>query len=70
MLALVYAGFAYLSLGDISFFQQENFMQRIMIWIATHEKEVWCISYGFVGVGILAKAISYVVKMKTYLKYA
>lgn len=70
MLVLVYVGFAYLSLGDISFFQQKNFMQRIMTWIATHEKEVWSISYGFVGVGILAQAISYAVTMKTYLKYA
>ena len=66
----MYVGFAYLSLGDISFFQQENFMQRIMTWIATHEKEVWSISYGFVGVGIFAQIISYVVTMKTYLKYA
>jgi len=70
MLVLVYVGFAYLSLGDISFFEQENFLQRIMTWIATHEKEVWSISYGFVGVGILAQAISYAVTMKTFLKYA
>lgn len=65
----IYALLAYLALGDISFFQQENLMQRIIMWIATHEKEVWGISYGFVGAGILTQMVSYMVTVKTYLKY-
>ncbi len=64
-----YALAAYASLGDISFFQQENLMEKIIMWIATHEKEVWRICYGFVGVGIFAQIVSYVVMRKTYLKY-
>ena len=66
----LYAGVAYVCLGDISFFETENAMQRIMTWIATHKKEVWGICYGVVGAGILAQIISYVVTLKTYLKYA
>lgn len=66
---VVYALAAYMALGDISFFQQENLMEKIIMWIATHEKEVWGISYGFVGAGILAQMVSYMVTVKTYLKY-
>ncbi len=69
LVVVMYVGFAYLSLGDISFFQQENLMEKIIMWIATHEKEVWRICYGFVGVGVLAQIVSYVVTRKTYLKY-
>lgn len=70
IVVIAFVGFAYMCLGDISFLQQENLMQRIIMWIATHKKEVWGISYGFVGVGFLAQLISYVVTIKTYLKYA
>ncbi len=66
---VVYVLAAYMALGDISFFQQENLMEKIMMWIATHEKEVWKICYGFVGVGVVAQIVSYVVMRKTYLKY-
>lgn len=69
LVVIMYVGFAYLSLGDISFFQQDNLMEKIIMWIATHEKEVWSISYGFVGVGIVAQIASYIVTVKTYLKY-
>ena len=68
-LIAVYASFAYLALGDLSFLQQENLMEKIITWIATHKKEVWGICYGFLGVGIIAQIISYVVTVKTYLKY-
>lgn len=65
----VYGLFAYIALGDISFFQQGNIMQRIIMWIATHKKQVWSICYGLVGVGIVSQIVSYVVSVKTYLKY-
>lgn len=65
-----YAGFAYLALGDISFFQQDNLMENIISWITTHSKIVWGIGYGVVGAGVLAQIVSYVVTVKMYLKYA
>ena len=65
----IYALFAYVALGDISFFRQENLMERVILWIATHKKEIWGISIGLVGVGIVSQIISYVATVKTYLKY-
>lgn len=69
LVAICYALFAYIALGDISFFQQENFMERILMWIATHKKVIWGIGYGLVGVGIVAQIISYSVTVKMYHKY-
>jgi len=66
---ICYVGFAYVSLGDISFFQQDNLMERIFMWVATHEKEIWRFCYGLVGVGVVAQVVSYAVTVKTYLKY-
>jgi len=65
----VYGLFAYAALGDISFFQQENLMQRLFQWIATHEKELWAICGGLAGIGIASMTVSYGVTIKTYLKY-
>ncbi len=65
----MYGLFAYIALGDISFFKQGNLMQRIIMWIATHKKEVWGTCYGLVGVGVVAQIVSYLVSVKTYLKY-
>lgn len=64
-----YGLFAYIALGDVSFFQQENLVERIIMWIATHKKKVWGFSYGLVGVGVVAQIVSYMVSVKTYLKY-
>ena len=64
-----YGLFAYIALGDVSFFKQENLIQRIIMWIATHKKEVWGFCYGLVGVGIVSQIVSYMVTVKTYLKY-
>ena len=65
----MYGLFAYIALGDVSFFKQENLMQRIILWIATHKREVWGACYGLVGIGIVSQIVSYVVSVKTYLKY-
>lgn len=65
----MYGLFAYIAVGDISFFQQGNLIQRIIMWIATHKKEVWGTCYGLVGVGIISQIVSYLVSVKTYLKY-
>ncbi len=65
----MYGLFAYIALGDISFFRQENFVQRIIMWIATHKKQVWGTCYGLVGVGIVSQIVSYVISVKNYLKY-
>lgn len=65
----MYGLFAYIALGDVSFFQQGNLMQRIIMWIATHKKEVWGACCGLVGVGIVSQIVSYMVSVKTYLKY-
>ncbi|MBE5944260.1 MAG: ABC-2 transporter permease [Lachnospiraceae bacterium] len=65
----MYGLFAYIALGDISFFQQGNIMQRIIMWIATHKKEVWGVCYGLVGVGVVSQIVSYMVSVKTYLRY-
>ncbi len=65
----MYGLFAYIALGDISFFKQGNLMQKIIMWIATHKREVWGACYGLVGVGIVSQIVSYVVSVKTYLKY-
>ncbi len=65
----MYGLFAYIALGDISFFQQPNLMQRIIMWIATHKKQVWGACYGLVGVGLVSQLVSYLVTVKTYLKY-
>ena len=65
----MYGLFAYIALGDISFFQQGNIMQRIIMWIATHKKEVWGVCYGLVGVGVISQIVSYLVSVKNYLKY-
>ena len=65
----MYGLFAYIALGDISFFKQENLVQRIIMWIATHKKQVWGTCYGLVGVGIVSQIVSYVVSVKNYLKY-
>lgn len=65
----MYGLFAYIALGDISFFKQENLVQRIIMWIATHKKQVWGTCYGLVGVGFVSQIVSYVVSVKNYLKY-
>ena len=65
----MYGLFAYIALGDISFFKQGNTMERIIMWIANHKKQVWGACYGLVGVGIVSEIVSYVVSVKTYLKY-
>lgn len=65
----MYGLLAYIALGDISFFQQGNIMQRIIMWIATHKKQVWGVCYGLVGVGVVAQILSYLISVKTYLKY-
>ena len=65
----MYGLFAYIALGDISFFKQGNTMERIIMWIATHKKEVWGACYGLVGVGVISQIVSYMVSVKTYLKY-
>jgi len=65
----MYGLFAYIALGDVSFFKQENLMQRIIMWIATHKKQVWGTCYGLVGVGFVSQIVSYVVSVKNYLKY-
>ncbi|MBE5954215.1 MAG: ABC-2 transporter permease [Lachnospiraceae bacterium] len=65
----MYGLFAYIALGDISFFKQENLVQRIVMWIATHKKQVWGTCYGLVGAGVVAQIVSYVVSVKNYLKY-
>lgn len=65
----LYGLFAYIALGDVSFFKQENLVQRIIMWIATHKKQVWGTCYGLVGVGVVAQIVSYVVSVKNYLKY-
>lgn len=65
----MYGLFAYVALGDISFFKQENLVQRIVMWIATHKKQVWGVCYGLLGVGIVSEIVSYVVSVKNYLKY-
>ena len=65
----MYGLFAYIALGDISFFQQGNIMQRIIMWIANHKKEVWGACYGLVGVGVISQIVSYLVSVKNYLKY-
>lgn len=65
----LYGLVAYIALGDISFFQQGNLMQRIIMWITTHKKQVWGACYGLVGAGVVAQIVSYVVSVKTYLKY-
>ena len=65
----MYGLFAYIALGDVSFFQQENLIQRIIMWIANHKKEVWGTCYGLVGVGIVSQIVSYLVSVKNYLKY-
>lgn len=65
----MYGLLVYIALGDISFFQQGNIMQRIIMWIATHKKQVWGACYGLVGVGVVAQIVSYLVSVKTYLKY-
>ena len=67
---LAYVGFAYVALGDVSFFQEGNLMERMIIWIATHKKEVCAICYGVVGAGVIAQIVSYAVTVKTYLKCA
>ena len=69
LVIVVYVGFAYLALGDISFLQQDNQMEIIAAWIAKHKKAVWGCCYGFVGAGIASQVVSYVVTVKTYLKY-
>ena len=65
----MYGLFAYIALGDVSFFQQENLIQRIIAWIATHKKQVWGTCYALVGVGIVSQIVSYLVSVKNYLKY-
>lgn len=65
----MYGLFAYIALGDVSFFKQGNIMERIIMWIANHKKEVWGACYGLVGVGIVSEIVSYVVSVKNYLKY-
>ncbi|MBR3599225.1 MAG: ABC-2 transporter permease [Lachnospiraceae bacterium] len=65
----MYGLFAYIALGDVSFFKQENLVQRIIMWIATHKKQVWGTCYGLVGVGFVSQIVSYVVSVKNYLKY-
>ena len=65
----MYGLFAYIALGDVSFFKQENPVQRIVMWIATHKKQVWGVCYGLLGVGIVSEIVSYVVSVKNYLKY-
>lgn len=65
----MYGLFAYIALGDVSFFKQENLVQRIIMWIATHKKQVWGTCYGLVGAGVVAQIVSYVVSVKNYLKY-
>lgn len=65
----MYGLFAYIALGDVSFFKQENLVQRIVMWIATHKKQVWGVCYGLLGVGIVSEIVSYVVSVKNYLKY-
>jgi hypothetical protein len=65
----MYGLFAYIALGDISFFKQGNIMERMIMWVATHKKEVWGVCYGLVGVGIVSEIVSYVVSVKNYLKY-
>lgn len=64
----LYGLLAYIALGDISFFRQENLLQRIIMWISTHKKQVWGVCYGLVGVGVISEIVSYVVSVKTYLK--
>ena len=65
----MYGLFAYIALGDVSFFKQGNIMERIIMWIANHKKQVWGACYGLVGVGVVSQIVSYVVSVKTYLKY-
>ncbi len=65
----MYGLFAYIALGDISFFKQGNIMERIIMWIANHKKQVWGACYGLVGVGVISQIVSYMVSVKTYLKY-
>lgn len=65
----MYGLFTYIALGDISFFQQGNIMQRIIMWIANHKKQVWGACYGLVGVGVISQIVSYLVSVKNYLKY-
>ena len=65
----MYGLFAYIALGDVSFFKQGNIMERIIMWISNHKKQVWGACYGLVGVGIVSEIVSYVVSVKTYLKY-
>ena len=65
----MYGLFIYVALGDISFFKQGNLMQRIIMWIATHKREVWGACYGLVGIGIVSQIVSYLVNVKTYLKH-
>lgn len=68
LVIVIYALMAYISLGDISFIQDGNLMEKLITWIANHEKEVWEISYGLVGVGVMSQIVSYLVTVKTYLK--
>ncbi|MBE5965135.1 MAG: hypothetical protein E7252_09515 [Lachnospira sp.] len=64
-----YAGFAYMALGDVSFFQQKNLIQKILMWVADNEKKLWAISIGLTLVGVVSQIVSYVITKKTYLKY-
>ncbi|MBQ8412383.1 MAG: ABC-2 transporter permease [Lachnospiraceae bacterium] len=66
---VMYGLVAYIALGDISFFKQGNIMERMIMWVATHKKEVWGVCYGLVGVGLVSEIVSYVVSVKNYLKY-
>lgn len=65
-----YAGFAYLALGDISFFQQENLVQKMLEWVSKNETSLWIICGAVTGIGLVSQLISYFVTTKTYLNYS
>ena len=68
LFSLLYGGFAYLALGDISFLTEGNLMMRILLWVSNNEKKIWGICYGILGIGAVAEICSYILSIKTYLK--
>ncbi|MBQ1193726.1 MAG: ABC-2 transporter permease [Lachnospiraceae bacterium] len=59
IILIIYIGFSYLALGDISFIKDGNFLNTILEMLYTNQSKVWCILSILNISGILLMFISY-----------